>query len=52
MSDRPPFLSALLTFLALAVAGAILIALGITFIGIMVLAVSVPAALIAWLAAA
>jgi hypothetical protein len=52
MEDLPPIIPALLTLIGLAVAGVILLALGITFIGIIVLAVSIPAGLVAWLAAA
>jgi hypothetical protein len=50
--ELPPIVMALLVLVGLAVAGAILIGLGVTFIGIIVLAVSLPAGLVAWLAAA
>jgi len=49
--ELPPFVLAILTFLGLAIAGGILMGLGITFIGIIVLVLSVPGALVAWLAA-
>ena len=49
--DRSPMVIALLVFVAAVVAGAVLGALGFTFIGILVGVGGIPAALVAWIAA-
>ena len=49
--ERRPILLAIGTLIAFIIAGAILMGLGITLIGVCVFVASLPAALVAWLAA-
>jgi hypothetical protein len=49
--ERRPILAAIGVLIAFIIAGAILMGIGITLIGIVVFVASLPAALVAWLAA-
>jgi hypothetical protein len=48
---RSPILVALATLVVLAIAGVVVMAIGLTLIGVLIFAAAVPAAFIAWMAA-
>ena len=51
IEGRSPLVAALVTLVVLAVAGVVIMLIGLTLIGIIVALASIPAAFIAWMAA-